>query len=135
MITCPHGFINESECPECSKMMNVKPLLLANRKGFVNLASNQEPKDGKEQANEQSKFLAAEAKRLISIEPLVPRRLFSTKSLEIPSIDNSRYLHSRLRALRTSGDSFLPLELNMAPEDNITHLEKSKMNLKVRTKQ
>nr|MDO8111382.1 hypothetical protein [Candidatus Sigynarchaeota archaeon] len=109
MITCPHGYLDISTCPECSKTTNVKPLIRANTTAFTEIELNRRPMTTTEDGSPN--FQHDGTTRELPIESITIKRLSIEDRADAMVPSNSTHLHDRLNQILSKGT-----ELNMLDE-------------------
>lgn len=125
---CPHGFLDISNCPECSKHMNVKPLNVVRRKSFVEMPLVVENLSGKKEKEE----VATDESMESPVDTLKVTRLLENKSLDIHVPENSTHLHARLDQILATKPGEIDTEFNDTVERRVREIRKSEFNPRVK---
>jgi len=125
MMTCPHGFINQSCCPTCSKMMNVKPLNLIKKNQITHhdLIADLNPIENHEDEKENKKIT-----KIINMPIARPTRILSRKNMITPINSNENLLHQRLKQLNPAENIITEIQIDNKLEKYIKELQKNKYN-------
>ncbi|MBD3187011.1 hypothetical protein GF325_09305 [Candidatus Bathyarchaeota archaeon] len=122
-MLCPHGYLNASQCPQCSNFMNVTPLQHPSENKFVEFIIEREQEGDEPEKKEKHKV-----GRLLNTDTLKPTRLQPHPRLHITGPSPSTHLHDRLKQLAGKDPlgkkEIVPDEV----EARIRQLRKSKFN-------